>query len=826
MQPINITHDGTLDIATGRSRKETSWKNKEVLWSDLVKKLSETHRTAETLAEYNSSNKPRQDEIKDVGGFVGGYLAGGKRKAGSVMHRQLITLDLDFAKKGVWEDFLFLYDSASVMYSTHKHTPEHPRLRLVIPLDRPVACDEYSAIARRIAGYLGIEQFDNTGFEPSRLMYWPSTSKDGEYSFTYQDGPWLCADDVLKSYHNWKDSSEWPISERYTAAIHAHMKKQGDPLEKPGVVGAFCRAFSIHEAIDMFLGELYKPCDIEGRYTYVHGSTSGGLVTYDDKFAYSHHGTDPISGTLRNAFDLVRIHLFGLKDEDAKEGTPGNKMPSYTEMIGFATKEPKVRQLIVSEKMQSASIDFANVELDGEEEVDDSWKEQLKTDRKGNVYNGINNIVLLLEKDPLLRGRIVFDEFEQREIMVKRLHWRSKENNARHLLDSDVANLKHYLKSVYDITVTTTTLEDALKVLYERCRINSVKDYLKPLKWDGTPRVDSLLIEYLGAPDNDYVKAVTRKMLVAAVSRVFDPGIKFDNMLVLVGKQGIGKSTIIRKLGQRWFSDSFNFHMLQKGKEGFEQLQGAWIIEVGELAGLSKADEESAKGFLSKCVDRYRVSYGRRVDDFPRQCIFFGSTNIQAFLRDQSGNRRFWPVETMVHPATKDVFKEFSQYEIDQVWAEAVELYRRREPLYLEKEIIAIAEDVQSSHTLVDDREGLIRAYLDMPLPENWNTLSVYERRAYLQNDDPLKAVGTTLRNKVCAAEIWCEVLGGMQKEMTSQNTKFIHTIMSNMPGWVRAAGIRKFGIYDRQRGYERISKAVNATGERNGFSDEKVNAT
>jgi hypothetical protein len=280
---INPKYDGTFDIDIGRSRKETHWKNQEMTWSAFLKRISVTHRTAETFATYMAEKKTRQDEIKDVGGFVGGYVNNGRRKAENITHRQLVTLDIDFSKGQIWDDFTMLYDNAAAIYSTHKHTLENPRLRLILPLDRPVGTDEYVAIARRIAGDLDINCFDDTTYEPCRLMYWPSTSKDGEYVFEYQDGSWLSADKVLSSYHNWQDASEWPVSDRAGEVIQREIKKQGYPLEKPGVVGAFCRTYDIHEAIETFLDDVYDPCDIENRYTYKEGSTAAGLVTYDSR---------------------------------------------------------------------------------------------------------------------------------------------------------------------------------------------------------------------------------------------------------------------------------------------------------------------------------------------------------------------------------------------------------------------------------------------------------------------------------------------------------------------------------------------------------------
>jgi len=169
---INIEHNGLLSIATGRSRFEKTWKNQEILWSDLVLRLSQTHRTAETYADYMAATKSRQDEIKDAcGGYVGGYIAGGRRKASNVTNRHLLTLDIDFGTKDIFDDFIMLYGCAGAMYSTHKSGPGQFRGRLVLPLSRAVFRDEYQAIARKVAGTLGIDAFDDTTFQPERLMY-------------------------------------------------------------------------------------------------------------------------------------------------------------------------------------------------------------------------------------------------------------------------------------------------------------------------------------------------------------------------------------------------------------------------------------------------------------------------------------------------------------------------------------------------------------------------------------------------------------------------------------------------------------------------------
>jgi putative DNA primase/helicase len=800
MSKIDILNDGSFDIAIGKHRRDTSWKNKQMRWTEFVQKVSVTHRTHESYAEYLAAKKPRQDDIKDVGGYVGGFLTGGRRKNGSVVHRQLITLDVDFATLDLWAEFMIIYDCAAVLYSTHKHSAKTPRYRLIIPLNREVMADEYTAIARRLAGQLGIDLFDHTTFQASRLMYWPSTSKDGEYEFHYQDGEWLSADEILDSYHDWKDSSEWPASEREGNIIGQAIKKQGDPLEKPGVIGAFCRTYTIHEVIDLFLSDVYEPCDIEERYTYKEGSTAAGLVTYDDKFAYSHHGTDPISGKLCNAFDLVRIHKFGLKDEDVRDGTPGNKLPSFLAMQEFAAQDDKVKIQIGTEKRSEAQQDFA-VEIELPEVIDETWTSKMDVDRKGNYYPTINNLVLILENDPVFKGNIAYDDFEQRPVFRKNLPWRKVESASRFITDIDDDNIEAYVEKTYDIS--TSKLEKAMSVIYARHSYHPVKNYLKSLEWDGEDRIETLLIEYMGADDNDYTRAIIRKTLVAGVARVFHPGCKFDNVLTLVGEEGRRKSSLLKKLGRGWFTDTFNLHMLQ-GKEGYEQIRGVWFIEISELSGMAKAEVERVKGFISAQDDRYRQAYGRRVENFPRQCVFVATTNKPDFLKGQTGNRRFWPVQIDVHPAEKDVFTDLSDDEVDQVWAEAYYLFKKGENLYLTDELEKEAKYVQRLHTEEHPWTGLIQHYLDAKIPENWNQMNKYEKIEFLQGDD-LQTPGVMYRSRVCVQEIW-EIALRRNDSIDEKSANVIRNIMRNTDEWEEVADRKRYGMYGPQRrGYMRV---------------------
>lgn len=260
-------------ISTGKHRKDTHWKTKKISWPAFVDKLRTTHRTQETHAEYLKLERLRQDEIKDIGGFVGGRISGGRRLKSSVLSRSLITLDADFATKNFWKYFTLQFNCAAVCYSTHKHSIEKPRVRLVIPLDREVLCDEYMAICRKIADLIDMDMFDHTGFQPSRLMYWPSTSIDGDYYFKEQKGSALDADKILALYDNWQNIEKWPLGTNEKKIIATDGKMQGEPAEKPGLIGLFCRTYSILETAELHLPDVYEIVS-DTRLTYKAGSTA------------------------------------------------------------------------------------------------------------------------------------------------------------------------------------------------------------------------------------------------------------------------------------------------------------------------------------------------------------------------------------------------------------------------------------------------------------------------------------------------------------------------------------------------------------------------
>lgn len=767
-----------LPIAYGSSCFARTWSNKTTTWNELCERLKNTIRTTETVEEYPKMKKDDRDRAKDKGGFVGGQLRDNRRKRETVVIRSLLTLDADSTESGFIERFVSGCKYASCLYTTHGHKPEAPRCRIIVPLSRDVTPDEYVAIARFFASDWGIDQFDECSYRPHQLMYWPTTPSNGEFICRVIEGDWLDPDNYLLGHPNWKDCSLLPTSSRESTVRETASKPQEDPLTKTGVVGAFCRAYSISAVIDTFLSDVYTPSAVDGRYDFIAGEGTAGVVVYDDKFAYSHHATDPACGKLLNAFDLVRIHRFG--DEDDKK--------SYPLMAELAVADGAVSDELLREKQSLARSEFI-----------EDWTKGLQREKSGVLSNSLHNVRLILENDEYMKN-IVFNQLADGLEIVGEVPW---QHPARFWRDADDAQLICYIDANYG-TFSARNYDIAVAKTADDRSYHPIKEYFRKLpEWDGVKRVDTALIDYLGAADNPYVRAVCRKTLCAAYMRVHNPGIKFDYMPVLNGSQGIGKSTFISNLGMEWFSDSLNLSDMND-KTAAEKLQGYWIIEIGELAGMKKADLDKVKAFISRQDDKYRASFGRRVTPHLRQCVFFGTTNSEnGYLRDITGNRRYWNVKVSGNSKykpwqmTKDI--------VDQIWAETALLAEAGEELFLSPELEAFAKDEQRGAMEQDDREGLVQEYLDMLLPENWNDMDTITRRNYVRDpDDPTRAVGVTVRNEVSNIEIWCECFGKLKEDMKPADSYAISAIMAHLSNWVKTECKKRIPIYGQQRIYTR----------------------
>jgi len=681
-----------------------------------------------------------------------------------------------------------LHEFRMAVYSTHSHTEEHPRLRWLIPTSRPMTPDEYPAVSRMVASWIGIETIDSTTHELARLMYWPTCSEDADYYFRQQDGPVLDPDEVLAEYGDneaWRDTTLWPISKKESEVRTRALKKAGDPTEKPGIVGLFCRTYDVEDAIAEFLPEVYSPCEAGGRYTFAGGSTFGGAIVYDEgKFLYSNHATDPCQGMSVNAFDLVRIHKFGAMDADMGEDVQVTRLPSYGEMVRFAAELPEVKAKMVQERIAETDSDFADL-LSITEEDDTGWENNLVLNSKtGECEPSINNALLILTHDPALKGSFGYDKFAERPKLLADVPWRPKGSiktggRGTDWEDRDDSGAKWHLQLHWKFK-SENDFRSALELAFHARAFHPVQDYLKSLTWDGVPRVETMFTRLFGAEDTELNRAISRKWMAGAVARVMRPGCKFDNCLVLYGQQNLGKSSFADILSKGWFNDS---DINIGNKDGYASLHGSWIIELAELASVKRSDVESVKTFLSKREDTYRPAYGRRVATFPRQCVFFGTTNELEFLRDRTGNRRFWPIE-VAHAVDQDALRA----EVDHLWAEAYVIWQRGEKTWMDtKHLEALLAEALDEHMVQDELVGQLADYLDTPLPENWYDLTPETRRDYIQGmtvSDVTKA--TMRRDAVCLTEIRTEMCGEDRRRNGGNDllSRRLANLMNTLPGW------------------------------------------
>ena len=800
-----LKNDRQITISTGNSRRDLTWKQTIMTVSDLYDRLRVPNRGNETYNEYLAMKKSEQDTLKDVGGFVGGALNGMRRKANSVIGRDIVTLDFDNIPG--WQtqtviDKVEELNCSYCVYSTRKHHASRPRLRVIVPLDRTVTPDEYEPCARRIASHIGISMADPTTFEVCRLMYWPSCCSDSDYVYQVKDATLISADFLLSTYVDWHDFLSWPQVPNAVSYQKLAMK-QGDPLEKPGLVGAFCRTYDVVSAMETFLPKIYEAVDnSEDRYTYLGGSTTGGAIIYDDaKYLYSHHATDPCGGRLVNAFDLVRLHKYGDKDADSNPETPVTKLPSYKEMCNFALTDKSVVATLNREQHEAAIKDFEGFEQAAEDAPDD-WAEKLQRNQNGAVKGTIDNILIILDGDPLLKDKFALNLFANRGEVLGPLPWQ-KDGKRRLWSDTDSNGLYWYLERMWGIT-QRGNIDSALDVHAAQHAFNEVQNYINSLVWDGERRLDTLFIDYLGAKDTAYNRAVCRKSFTAAIARAMIPGCKYDNMLILAGPQGIGKSTLLDKMSLGWFNDSIRTF---EGKDASELLQGVWLVEVSELDAFKRTDVARIKQFLSLRADRYRAAYGRHVKELPRCCVFFGTTNTTDFLQDTTGNRRFWPVDVGEQPHTKNVWRDLTPETINQLWAEAKAYWQCGEDLYLTGNVEAEAKIKQEEHREVSVREGLIMEFAERQIPSDWAKWALDRRRDFWAGAAH-SAEGNTVelvdRDRISAVEVWCELFNGSVRDMKPSDTREINAVLANMDGWKRSDTVLRFGPYNVQRGFVR----------------------
>lgn len=406
--------------------------------------------------------------------------------------------------------------------------------------------------------------------------------------------------------------------------------------------------------------------------------------------------------------------------------------------------------------------------LDGTEILD---KEGKPTGKK-KVIQSVRNFEIVLEEDFRFAGKIKYDEFSKQMYVIGETPWDTA-NSYRPWTNYDDSALFSIIQSAYELK-QRNDLMDALKNVSIKNKFHPVKDVLNSLSWDGKEHIKNLLPDYLGCEKTEYVYEVMKLFLLGGISRIFQPGCKFDYCLILQGPQGLGKSTFLRLLAldDSWFNDSLD--SLDSDKSA-QSLLGSWIIELAELKSLARTagGVDSVKRFLSAQSDKIRLPYERRADVFLRQCIFAGTTNRLDFLQDETGNRRFLIVHTGINEPAKSLFEPEALEEIKQCWAEAFHIYKNEKiRLVLPESCIAEAEQLQKDSVADDGKVGIIEEYLKD-------------------------------KNRTCAIEIWQEALGEDGRPAKWQSSE-INNIVDNFPDWKRMTDSARFGKYGKQRGFQR----------------------
>lgn len=868
-----------LVIAKGKSATTNDYPSKETTWPNLVAELRRLRekRAGVTFAQYNKLTKAEQDKKKNSAAFVGGSFTRGVRGGKNVEFRSLVTLDIDHAKMESWTAFKDLYGHAAFIYSTFSHTTGTPKLRLVMPLDRDVSALEYEPIARRVAEWWGIEEMDITTYQASRLMFWPFCPSDAEAFCDECEGEWLCADDILATYDDWTYVPGYPRSRREAERRGNKGAKLADPRDKPlgSSVGVFCRLWNIVDAIERFLPEVYVRCEGSNdlRYTFTGGSKKGGLVIYgaDDDgepmYAFSNHESDPVTlygggngGSEVNAFDLVRLHLFGHLDVDKKDGTRDDYSKSYTAMQEMLINDKEYKLALLREKREAeaerlaaAREEFSREAFDGGDEFailvgsdpavkrkrpvksvgadlakaeeDDSWMVLLVTDKHGKCENTIHNAKVLLENLPELKGLFAYNEFNNTVQLLRMPPWEEVEGGVsadkwkpRAFEGPDMAALRLILEGAG--VTNKDKINDAFCIVYMQQKVNPVRAFFVEcgLAWDGVRRNEMILQEWLDAEDTELTRAMMRKTLIGMVKRVMEPGCKFDTSLTLVGGEDAGKSLLLARLCLKdhaqdfgAFNDSFCYDMIGK-KEAVEQVIGSLGVECGEMVGIDRKDAPTIKHFLTIREDKVRLPWGEGTKLYKRQCIFFNTGNKVDFLRGNDGNRRYWVVE--LSTATDDesvkrrkamgnrIYREFRGELINQIIGEAVADYWAGEETVLGLELELEARKGQIRHAETSPIIDQMAAYLDTLLPEEWSARSKGERIGYFGNmADELREEGVEQRVAVSFTEWWLEGLQRGNAPIRPFDREAFRGACKQL-GWIEriARHPHNMGVYGHQR--------------------------
>jgi len=755
-------------------------------------------RTKETVLEYKNGDREFKLKCKDKGGFIAGTSENNRRDNRSITSRNMITLDMDYCPPNILtilrdkQDYTKELNFCFFVYSTHSHTPEAPRLRLIVPLTESISVEQYEPISRSIANIIGLEYFDATTFQINRIMYFPSVCVDGDYiceGFGLEDWFPLDPNDMLDKYMNYLNIEEFQ-KPHYIEGLKIDRieksKMKNSTKTKYRIVNAFNTEYNIGQAIDTFLSDVYIKEKTPGRYTYVVGESKSGLVILNDQYAYSHHATDPAQGKLLNAFDIVRIHKFGKQDTDITEQLEYekyDKSTSFNAMVEYIRGNlPSVmKHMPEMEKIEKHKEEFetGEVVVDPNSVEAKDWHlvlEYAGPQNDRHPKSSARNIKLIFENDPYFKNLFYYDSLRDAICFDRTPDWNPEKHTGDLLTDEDDSEIRVYLNSVYTI-VGKDLIYDSVVHQANKKRIHPIRTFFANLPdWDGKPRIETIFCDLFDIVPNEYYKEASKSWWVGIVQRIMRPGSKYDMMLVLCGKQGVGKSQLGKSIATLYWNGPMSYIDSQPNffgddelpfdkKDAYEQLGGIMIYELPEFEKYyKKSDASTVKSFLSKTSDKYRKSYGRRVAEYKRQCVFIATTNDLRPLRDRTGNRRFLPFYTRLSRNQSRLYDErwWNEEIRNQCFAEAIHYYYSKyNPMAkFSSKANQIWDELNEKATIENDSLPIVEMYLNNKFPVNFFNYTFLDMKKYYSQSIFTSFEGTPIpreqREEFSLKEIYC----------------------------------------------------------------------
>lgn len=773
-----MTPDTVLACATAPLPNSRHFKNGVVTWGEILEWMEHPRNVKKcgnyllgTLRQTTKTHPKVRDEDPEPQPCTGVH----RSKAG-IVSRSGLLLDLDSADHGLPEALELVVGFEAILHTTFSSTPEEPRYRMIIPLDREVTPHEYEAAVHVVVNMLGAHNFDPGTSQPERYMFKPSAPDPDSFQWWRFEGPALAVDDLLVDYVP-EDLSAKPFP--------GPGRGKRPPGDLPDPMGTFN---TIYSDLALLVAEYDLPYEPAGgdRWQLVGAGGVAGMGVAPGGFFYSHHTSDPAYLQACSAFDLVRIHLFSDMDVDAKPGTPINKLPSHLHMLEVAANDKHVVEEVFN-KGQHLDQDDEGAPLP-------HWRLGFDNGRNGKPKNIIPNWRLLAENDPVVQS-IRWNEMAAAYLFTEKPPWR-KDSAMRTLAvrTADERSLAVYLDETYSIGGITQERVQWLVQEYGTKRSHHpVKEWLDNLpEWDGIPRVETCLP---GAADTEHNRKVARKCLVAAVARVYEPGCKWDHSLILVGKEGVGKTHWIERMSNGWHAPLGPVH----AKDTVQNLQGAWIATSDEGSNMRKADADALKEFLTRTKDMIRLPYEKTWQEFPRHFVIWGTTNERDFLRRQQGNRRFLIVEC---ERKVDFETEYRPNDVQQIWAEAKVLRMLGETLFFDDEDFLLTEQQRDEFTEENVLAGPIKEFLYTPKPQNYLSLHIPDRLRWLEY--PHGTAPDLYLETVCVSQVWNEALGQYgSRPITNADRAAIRDTLREL-GWMSIGEGKALPRYGSPRLYAR----------------------